>query len=126
MNGGRPYSRLFRYVDFGTSANALLRNCGVRDIPSMAEIVQQVISDPELVLDKVGNEATYIALLKEIAVNFDSIPKALRSSMLNNRFCLASRRARPSFARLSRFNRYGQPVYAFLSCFLSLEPRSLI
>lgn len=52
------------------------------------EIVQQVISDPEIVLDKVGNEATYIALLKEIAVNFDSVPQALRSSMLKKSFLL--------------------------------------
>mmetsp|Transcript_42713 Transcript_42713/g.166879 ORF Transcript_42713/g.166879 Transcript_42713/m.166879 type:complete len:1741 (-) Transcript_42713:2922-8144(-) len=88
MNAARPYSTLFRYVDFGASANALLRNCGVRDIPSIVEIVQQVISDPELVLDKVGNEATYIALLKEIAVNFDSVPQALRSSMLKKSFLL--------------------------------------
>ena len=39
--------KLFVFVDFGTSANSFLKACGVKEEPSMEDIVLVLLEDPQ-------------------------------------------------------------------------------
>ena len=41
------HSALFTFVDFGTHANAFLRACGVKNEPTIQEIAQMLVRDPQ-------------------------------------------------------------------------------
>ena len=40
------YSKLFPFIDFGTSANSFLKACGTKGEPSIEEVVQILLKDP--------------------------------------------------------------------------------
>ena len=40
------HSKLFVFVDFGTSANSFLKACGTKGEPSVEEIAQVLLKDP--------------------------------------------------------------------------------
>ncbi|KAI8924001.1 hypothetical protein BC831DRAFT_428325 [Entophlyctis helioformis] len=62
----------FIYVDFGTSANAFLRACGVKDQPSPLELARSLVRAPQEFLDASGYDA-YMELLRQIAANYPSM-----------------------------------------------------
>ena len=41
------YSKLFAFVDFGTSANNFLNACGTKAEPSVEDIVTTMLKDPQ-------------------------------------------------------------------------------
>lgn len=43
---GQFHSKLFVFVDFGTSANSFLKACGTKGEPSVEEIAQILLKDP--------------------------------------------------------------------------------
>ena len=45
-SGGQFRSKLFVFVDFGTSANSFLKACGTKDEPSVEEIALILLRDP--------------------------------------------------------------------------------
>jgi len=44
--GGQFHSKLFVFVDFGTSANSFLKACGTKGEPSVEEIALILLRDP--------------------------------------------------------------------------------
>ena len=46
-SGGQFRSKLFDFVDFGTSANSFLKACGTKDEPSVEEIALTLLRDPQ-------------------------------------------------------------------------------
>ena len=45
-SGGQFHSKLFVFVDFGTSANSFLKACGTKGEPSVEEIALILLKDP--------------------------------------------------------------------------------
>lgn len=45
-SSGQFHSKLFVFVDFGTSANSFLKACGTKGEPSVEEIAQILLKDP--------------------------------------------------------------------------------
>lgn len=45
-SSGQFHSKLFVFVDFGTSANSFLKACGTKGEPSVEEIVLILLKDP--------------------------------------------------------------------------------
>ncbi|KAH6568144.1 hypothetical protein BASA50_002410 [Batrachochytrium salamandrivorans] len=82
----------FLYIDFGASANAFLRTCGVKDEPSPLELAQSLVKSPNDFLESCGiNE--YLSLLHQIAANYESLKRdrGLVSLMRSSAFLLGSR-----------------------------------
>lgn len=50
------YSRLFAFVDFGTSANSFLSACGTKEEPSVEDIAQLMSKDPHKFFELVGGQ----------------------------------------------------------------------
>ena len=48
------YSKLFTFVDFGTSANSFLNACGTKGEPSVEDIVMILLRDPQKFLQLIG------------------------------------------------------------------------
>lgn len=45
-SSGQFHSKLFVFVDFGTSANSFLKACGTKGEPSVEEIALMLLKDP--------------------------------------------------------------------------------
>ena len=45
-SSGQFHSKLFIFVDFGTSGNSFLKACGTKGEPSVEEIAQILLKDP--------------------------------------------------------------------------------
>ena len=45
-SSGQFHSKLFVFVDFGTSGNSFLKACGTKGEPSVEEIAQILLKDP--------------------------------------------------------------------------------
>jgi hypothetical protein len=45
-SGGQFHSKLFVFVDFGTSGNSFLKACGTKGEPSVEEIALILLRDP--------------------------------------------------------------------------------
>jgi len=45
-SSGQFHSKLFVFVDFGTSGNSFLKACGTKGEPSVEEIAQMLLKDP--------------------------------------------------------------------------------
>ena len=43
----RLHSKLFAFVDFGTSANSFLKACGMKGGPSVEDITRVLLKDPQ-------------------------------------------------------------------------------
>lgn len=84
----RAYQAVFAYVDFGPTANGFLRSCGVRDEPSVADLVQQVVADPIRFYELCQHPDTYLDVLRRMAHDFDDLPSSLRSKMASAPFLL--------------------------------------
>ena len=54
--GGEFRSKLFTFVDFGTSANSFLKACGTKGEPSVEDIVLTLLKDPKGFFDLGGRD----------------------------------------------------------------------
>lgn len=50
------YSRLFSFVDFGTSANSFLNACGTKEEPSAEDIAELMSHDPHKFFELIGGQ----------------------------------------------------------------------
>ena len=50
-SSGQFHSKLFVFVDLGTSANSFLKACGTKGEPSVEEIVQILLKNPRQFFD---------------------------------------------------------------------------
>lgn len=82
------YQAVFAYVDFGTTANAFLRACGVRDEPSVPDVVHKVLADPRRFYELCRRPDTYVDMLRRIAQHLHELPSALVSTMKSAPFLL--------------------------------------
>lgn len=82
------YQAVFAYVDFGTTANAFLRTCGVRDEPSVPDLVRKVLADPTHFYELCRRPDTYVDMLRRIAQSMHELPPALLSTMKSAPFLL--------------------------------------
>ena len=48
------YSKLFAFVDFGSSANSFLSACGTKGEPSVEDVVTVLLKDPQRFFDLAG------------------------------------------------------------------------
>lgn len=63
---------LFHQVDFGPSGNAFLHACGVQDKPSIWNVAQMLVNDPDGILRQIGAKS-YLHLLKTMALDLQSL-----------------------------------------------------
>ncbi|KAG8950382.1 hypothetical protein FRC03_012900, partial [Tulasnella sp. 419] len=79
--GGVVYAKLFTFVNFGNKAEMFLRSCGVKETPSMHDVVKILLKDPVVFRDIVGSDERYLAQLRQIAINYPTFPNELKSQM---------------------------------------------
>ncbi|KAG8964407.1 hypothetical protein FRC03_001808 [Tulasnella sp. 419] len=85
------HAKLFTFVDFGSRANIFLRACGVKDQPSVQEVVTLLVKDPKRFLDLAGSPTGYLEQLRNIAA-YGNYPSSLLSQMRTSPFLLGYRR----------------------------------
>ncbi|KZS96620.1 hypothetical protein SISNIDRAFT_450322, partial [Sistotremastrum niveocremeum HHB9708] len=95
------HSELFVFVDFGPKAAHFLRACGVRNSPSVEEIAQILVADPQVFFQKTGGREGFSAELRKLAVNKHQISGATRRKM-SKTACLLSFRRKPRPERKSK------------------------
>ncbi|OAX38949.1 hypothetical protein K503DRAFT_865778 [Rhizopogon vinicolor AM-OR11-026] len=88
------YQRLFKFVDFGSNANAFLRACGVKERPECIDILKVLLENPKMFLETAGDSEKYLAELRMIAVGHKSLPRLLVERMRKTSIYLGFRRRR--------------------------------
>ncbi|ETS61627.1 hypothetical protein PaG_04119 [Moesziomyces aphidis] len=83
---------VFFYCDFGSVAGAFLKNCGVRNEPSIEEVTERLVSEPQRFYQLAGSADAYLGILRQIATNWDRIRSPLRKQMARSPFLLGSKR----------------------------------
>ncbi len=86
------FKDVFLYCDYGTVAGAFLRNCGVSNEPSIEEVAKRLVAEPRRFYTLVGTADAYLAILRQIASNWNRIRTPLRQEMKRSSFLLASKR----------------------------------
>ncbi|BEI92591.1 uncharacterized protein CcaverHIS019_0502190 [Cutaneotrichosporon cavernicola] len=83
------YAWAFTFVDFGSSANMFLRNCGVKSEPSTKDIARLLLRSPERMLEQAGRER-YLEQLRILATNINNFDSTILKAMRETPFLLAS------------------------------------
>lgn len=83
---------VFFYCDYGAVAGAFLKNCGVRNEPSIEEVAERLIGEPQRFYQLAGSADAYLGILRQIATNWDRIRSPLRNQMTRSAFLLGSKR----------------------------------
>ncbi|BEI84758.1 hypothetical protein CcaverHIS002_0501590 [Cutaneotrichosporon cavernicola] len=79
------YAWAFTFVDFGSSANMFLRNCGVKSEPSTKDIARLLLRSPERMLEQAGRER-YLEQLRILATNINNFDSTILKAMRGNSF----------------------------------------
>ena len=90
---------VFFYCDFGSVAGAFLKNCGVRNEPSIEEVAERLVSEPQRFYQLAGSADAYLGILRQIATNWQHIRSPLRKQMERSAFLLGSKRISESTAK---------------------------
>ncbi|KDN42420.1 hypothetical protein K437DRAFT_257910 [Tilletiaria anomala UBC 951] len=85
------FKDIFLYCDYGTKAGAFLRNCGVSKEPSIEEVAQKLVADPQRFYTILGGPDAYKTILRQIASNWNRIRSPLRSQMKRSPFLLGAK-----------------------------------
>ncbi|KAI0822620.1 hypothetical protein BC628DRAFT_1388241 [Trametes gibbosa] len=88
------HSKLFTFVDFGTTANAFLSACGVKHEPSVEEVTKILLDNPRRFYDLADGRENYLTELRNIAVNVRLISAGSLARMKRGAVLLGSRRVR--------------------------------
>ncbi|KAG1730656.1 uncharacterized protein EDB91DRAFT_1252521 [Suillus paluster] len=78
---GHLYRRLFKFVDFGLSANAFLEYCRVKKDPGCIDIVEGLLKCPQKFREMAGDEESYLAELRLIAKGHKSLPSNIEGEL---------------------------------------------
>ncbi|KAG8958915.1 hypothetical protein FRC03_008699 [Tulasnella sp. 419] len=81
------YSKLFIIVDFGPKANIFLKFCGVRERPTIQDLISILVQKPQRVYNVVGNDARYLEQLRYVALQ-GTFPPPLLEQMRTAPFLL--------------------------------------
>ncbi len=90
---------VFFYCDFGSVAGAFLKNCGVRNEPSIEEVAERLVSEPQRFYQLAGSADAYLGILRQIATNWNRIRSPLRNQMARSAFLLGSKRISENSAK---------------------------
>ncbi|KAG0706644.1 hypothetical protein DFH29DRAFT_900624 [Suillus ampliporus] len=88
------YQRLFKFVDFGRSANAFLKACGVKERPECIDVLKALIKCPKTFLTMAGDHERYLTELRLIAVGHKSLPRKIHEEMRTAPIFLGYRRGK--------------------------------
>ncbi len=92
------FKDVFFYCDFGSVAGAFLKNCGVRNEPSIEEVAERLVSEPQRFYQLAGSADAYLGILRQIATNWNRIRTRFETPWLAPPSCLdrsASMTAKP-------------------------------
>ncbi|KAI9511382.1 hypothetical protein F5148DRAFT_1172037 [Russula earlei] len=92
IGGSELHSKLFAFVDFGARANAFLTACGTRQEPSVEEIAQILLGDPQRIYQLADGRDNYLLELRNLAVNKRLLSKATIARMKRSNVLLGLRR----------------------------------
>ncbi|KAH0825764.1 hypothetical protein J3R83DRAFT_8923 [Lanmaoa asiatica] len=95
---GEFHSKLFVFVDFGPVANRFLSACGSKSEPSIDEVAEILISDPKKFYELSGGYESFLAELRNLAVNSHTITNGTMSKMKISPILLGIRRQKASKA----------------------------
>ncbi|KAL4076679.1 hypothetical protein V8B97DRAFT_2021990 [Scleroderma yunnanense] len=93
---GEFHSKLFVFVDFGLNANRFLTACGSKNEPSVEEVADILIADPNRFYDMAGGYESFLAELRNLAINRRLLPPTVVSKMKNSPILLGLRRQKPT------------------------------
>ncbi|KAG2358885.1 hypothetical protein BDR07DRAFT_1416380 [Suillus spraguei] len=89
------YQRLFKFVDFGRSANAFLKACGVKERPECIDVLKVLLDCPKKFLELSEHDPErYLAELRLIAVGHKSLPRKIHEQMRTASIFLGYRRGK--------------------------------
>ncbi|EIW60639.1 uncharacterized protein TRAVEDRAFT_119941 [Trametes versicolor FP-101664 SS1] len=88
------HSKLFTFVDFGTTANAFLSACGVKHEPSVEEVAKILLDNPRRFYELAEGRENYLTELRNIAVNMRLVTSGTMARLKRAAFLLGSRRVR--------------------------------
>lgn len=88
------HKELFLYVSFGSLANSFLRSCGVKDEPTILELANMLVKDPQRFWDLCGGGERYLTVLRQIAGQYHQIK--------NHRQLLQSMKSKPCLVGIKR------------------------
>ncbi|KAI0747853.1 hypothetical protein C8Q80DRAFT_1168786 [Daedaleopsis nitida] len=90
------HSKLFTFVDFGSTANTFLSACGVKHEPSVEEIAKILLDNPRQFYELAEGRDNYLTELRNIAVNRRLLSSGTMTRMKRTAVLLGSRRMRKS------------------------------
>lgn len=94
------YQQLFKFVDFGRSANAFLKACGVKERPECIDVLKVLLRCPKTFLKLAGDDhERYLTELRLIAVGHKSLPRKIHEEMRNASIFLGYRRGKSTIGR---------------------------
>ncbi|KAG1813853.1 uncharacterized protein BJ212DRAFT_1364045 [Suillus subaureus] len=89
------YQQLFKFVDFGRSANAFLKACGVKERPECIDVLKVLLRCPKTFLKLAGDDhERYLTELRLIAVGHKSLPRRIHEEMRTASIFLGYRRGK--------------------------------
>jgi Protein of unknown function (DUF3684) len=110
------YQRLFKFVDFGPSANAFLKACGVKERPECIDVLRVLLKCPKTFLKLAGDDheryvsvpeprlmiltcCRYLTELRLIAVGHKSLPRKIHEEMRTASIFLGYRQGKGGIGR---------------------------
>ncbi|KAG1825278.1 hypothetical protein EV424DRAFT_1392999 [Suillus variegatus] len=98
--GDHFYQRLFKFVDFGPSANAFLKACGVKERPECIDVLRVLLKCPKTFLKLAENDhERYLTELRLIAVGHKSLPRKIHEEMRTASIFLGYRQGKGGIGR---------------------------
>ncbi|EGO00977.1 hypothetical protein SERLA73DRAFT_87350 [Serpula lacrymans var. lacrymans S7.3] len=91
---GQVHSKLFVFVDFGSTANSFLSACGTKHEPSIEEIANILIMDPREFYRLADGRDNYLVELRNLAVNRRLISQLTYNRMRSSPILLGMKRTR--------------------------------
>ncbi|KDQ10617.1 hypothetical protein BOTBODRAFT_68536 [Botryobasidium botryosum FD-172 SS1] len=87
------HSELFPFISgFDGAARAFLRACGIKEEPTVGEIIQKIISEPQKFYESAGGTEMFLEELQYIALNWMQVDRALQDDMRRSPMFLGQRR----------------------------------
>ncbi|KZT61430.1 hypothetical protein CALCODRAFT_9895 [Calocera cornea HHB12733] len=98
------FAELFHFIDFGSRANAFLRQCGVKSEPTVQEIARFLVANPRRFYDSAGGAERYLSVLRNMAANRHLLPTRIRNDLKKSAFLLCTRRQAATSPKKSKFD----------------------
>ncbi|KAI0670652.1 hypothetical protein C8Q78DRAFT_1037269 [Trametes maxima] len=96
------HSKLFTFVDFGTTANTFLGACGVKHEPSVEEVAKILLDNPRRFYELAGGKDNYLTELRNIAVNWRQVSSGTMARLKRATVLHGSRRVKKEKAGSSK------------------------